>query len=133
MVRVGERDVGEVETAVALDPYVPWAVDHDLRDALVAKEVVDRSVPRGLGVDRLLQADPIGAAQQEPLLIERRGDVLGKEEADRFGSRGLEPSTDEGRDALVDPHHELDLAAIPQPAELHGAGGVGSDGDAHRC
>ena len=144
VVVVGERDVGEVEAPVALEPHVARAVHHDLGHRLIPKEVVDRPIAGGLREDGFLYPDAIRSAEKELLVIQRGGHMLGEEQPDRLRRRRLDPAADDRGDTRMDPSHQRDLVAAAQPAQLDRArpealerlggldSGVGLDRHAHR-
>ena len=70
VVVVLEHDVGELEPALALDVDLARAVDHDLADALVAQERLERAEADDLVGDLLEHPHPLGAGEGEALLVD---------------------------------------------------------------
>ncbi len=70
MVVVLEDDVRQLELARPLDVDLAGAVDHDLRDRLVAQEGLQRTEADDLVGDLLEHPDALGAGQGEAFLVD---------------------------------------------------------------
>ena len=70
VVVVLEDDVRELEAAAALDVDLARAVDHDLRDRLVAEQRLQRTETDDLVGDLLEHPDALGAGQGEAFLVD---------------------------------------------------------------
>ena len=70
VVVVLEDDVRQLELARSLDVDLARAVDHDLRDRLVAQERLQRAEADDLVGDLLEHPDALGAGQGEALLVD---------------------------------------------------------------
>ena len=71
-----ERDVGQLELAVALDVDLARAVDHDFSDGLVAQQRLERTEADDLVGDLLEHARALGAGEREPLSVECPAECL---------------------------------------------------------
>ena len=81
---VVELDLGLVEAATTLDPDVVRTVDHDLGDALVGEESLERAVPQDVVGD--LERDPLPVVARDPRLLgELVADVRHHPVAERLG------------------------------------------------
>ena len=115
---VGERDVGEVELSFALDPDLMRAVHHDLGDAVVVEEILDRSVADDLEENGILQAQAVGAVDGDALVVQRGRKVIGHHGAHLFGARSLDVAAEQRCNASMDAVDELDFRIVAESAEL---------------
>ena len=138
MVRISERDVGEVELAFAFDPHLVRAVHHDLGDPVVVKQVLDRPVAHDLSEHRVLEPQAVGPIHGDMLFVEGSGEVIGDQRPHRLGRCRFDVPTEEARHTCVYAIDELDLAIVSKAAQLEDLGtpirlrGKGGDGCAER-
>src|SRR5579862_3669523 len=71
---VDERDVCELDLAIALDVHVLRSVDHDLGDRGVTEERLERAVAEDVVGELLLDADSLDARERRPHERELLGD-----------------------------------------------------------
>ena len=115
---VVEADVRLVEPALALDPDVERAVDHDLRDAVVVEEPLERAVAEDVVRDLGLEAVAV-VPRQPRLLHEPPPDVAGDAVSQRAG---VDLDVEDLRPELRDDRHVdtvLQLAERVGPARLY--------------
>ena len=123
VVVVLEDDVRQLELAGPLDVDLARAVDHDLRDRLVAQERLERPEADDLVGDLLEHPDALGAGQGEAFLV----DDLAEDLLDLAPDLDLVGQVELGVEVLDDPalDPELDVAErLPDRAPGSSAGGA---------
>jgi hypothetical protein len=85
VVLVDELDVGVFEAAAPLDVHRLRAVDHDLRDAGIVEEAVDRAVAGRVVDDVTDQLGTLRGRQRDVLVRERFVDLLGHQAQQLIG------------------------------------------------
>src|SRR5712691_5951415 len=85
MLVADERDVGELELALALNVRPEWSVDHDLGDAVVVQERLDRAEPEDLVHDLLEHSLTLDAGDDDALFVDELVEHLLDRRLDRLG------------------------------------------------
>ena len=108
MVVVLEDDVRELQLPASLDVDLARAVDHHLRDGLIAEERLQRAQADDLVGDLLQHPDPLGAGEGQALLVDDLAEDLLDLAADLDLVREIQLRVQVLDDAGLDP--ELDVA-----------------------